>query len=326
MKRREFLAASAAIGAVAASGRSAWAKGYPERPIQMIVPWAAGGGTDAVGRILASVLQKDLGVPVNVVNRTGGSGVVGHDVIARAKPDGYTIGIATVEIGMLHWEGLTKLSYKDYDVLGIVNQDPAGLAVSSDSEYKTAAELIDAIKKKPKGTFTASGTGQGGIWNVALDGLMVNQGLPSDQVTWIPSQGAAPALTDMVAGGVNMVTASLPEAQAMIEAGRIRPLAVMGKQRLAKFPDVPTLKQAIGSDWTMAAWRGVFAPKGLPEDVKARLVKAVAAAYQSAEYNKFMTSRGLGMIYMPPKEAVDFAATTDASFGRVMKAAGLSKS
>ncbi|WP_102223030.1 tripartite tricarboxylate transporter substrate binding protein [Acidimangrovimonas sediminis] len=325
MKRREFLAAGAAAGAVAASGSSAWAKDYPSRPIQLIVPWAAGGGTDAVARILGSVMQKDLGVPVNVVNRTGGSGVVGHDAIARAKPDGYTIGLATVEIGMLHWQGLTKLTYADYDILGVVNQDPAGITVSADSKYKTAEELIAAIKKQPKGSFTASGTGQGGIWNVALDGLMMDQGMPADQVTWIPSQGAAPGLTDMVAGGVSMVTASLPEAQAMIEAGRVRALATMASKRLDKFPDVPTIKEALGSDWTMAAWRGVFAPKGLPDPVKAVLVKAVDEAYHSDDYKKFMTSRGLGMIYMPPKDAEAFAAKADASFGKVMKAAGLAK-
>ena len=100
---------------------------YPERPITLIVPWAAGGGTDATARIIGTLLEKELGQPVNVVNRTGGSGVVGHSAIAPAAPDGYTIGIITVEIGMMHWQGLTELNGASYTPIGLVNADPAGV-------------------------------------------------------------------------------------------------------------------------------------------------------------------------------------------------------
>ncbi|PRX09362.1 UNVERIFIED_ORG: tripartite-type tricarboxylate transporter receptor subunit TctC [Martelella mediterranea] len=323
MKRRTFIAAVATAAAALTTMSSVQAADYPSRPIQMIVPWGAGGGTDAVGRIIASVMQEDLGVPVNVVNRTGGSGVVGHSAIATAKPDGYTIGIATVEVGMLHWQGLTDMTYKDFDILGIVNQDPAGISVSSSSDFDTAAGLMEAIKSQPAGTFKASGTAQGGIWHIALAGLMLDQGLPADQVTWVPSKGSAPALTDMVAGGVDMVTSSLGEGEAMIRADRVKALATMSKDRLPTFPDVPTLKEAIGSDWTMAAWRGVFAPAGLPDDVNARLSEAVEKAYNSAEYKSFMEGRGQGMVWMSGQEAIDFVANSDASLGKVMKAAGL---
>jgi tripartite-type tricarboxylate transporter receptor subunit TctC len=136
---------------------------YPERPITLIVPWAAGGGTDATARIIGTLLEKEVGQPVNVVNRTGGSGVVGHSAIAQATPDGYTIGIITVEIGMMHWQGLTDLTGASYTPLGLVNFDPAGLQVAADSPYKTANDLIAAIKANP-GKLKASGTGQGGIW------------------------------------------------------------------------------------------------------------------------------------------------------------------
>ena len=129
MQRRTLLGTSAA--AAIAFGRSSLAAGYPERPITIICPWGAGGGTDATSRIVASILERDLGVPVTVVNRTGGSGVVGHSAIATAAPDGYTLGIITVEIGMMHWQGLTELSYKDYTPLALMNEDPAGLQVGS---------------------------------------------------------------------------------------------------------------------------------------------------------------------------------------------------
>src|SRR6188474_868995 len=119
---------------------------YPERPIQLIVPWAAGGGTDATARIIGTLLEKELGQPVTVVNRTGGSGVVGHSAIAGAPADGYTIGIITVEIGMMHWQGLTDLTGASFTPLALVNADPAGVQVAADAPYKSVADLLAAIK------------------------------------------------------------------------------------------------------------------------------------------------------------------------------------
>src|SRR5216684_7171727 len=110
---------------------------YPQRPVQLIVPWGAGGGTDATARIIGTLLEKELKQPFNVVNRTGGSGVVGHDAIARATPDGYTIGMITVEITMMHHVGLTDLKYSDYTPIGLVNADPAAINVRADSPYKS---------------------------------------------------------------------------------------------------------------------------------------------------------------------------------------------
>ena len=144
---------------------------YPERPITLIVPWGAGGGTDATARIIGTLLEKELGQPVNVVNRTGGSGVVGHAAIASAAPDGYTIGMITVEIGMMHWVGLTQLNGTSYTPIGIVNADPAGVQVRADAPYKDVNDLVKAIKANP-GKFKASGTGQGGIWQLAIAGML----------------------------------------------------------------------------------------------------------------------------------------------------------
>ena len=164
---------------------------YPQRPIQLIVPWGAGGGTDATARIIASIMEKDLKQPINVVNRTGGSGVVGHDAIAKAAPDGYTIGLITVEIAMMHHQGLTALTPGDYTPIGLVNADPAGIHVRTDSPYKSVKDLLAAIKANP-GKMKASGTGQGGIWHLALVGWLTAMGLKPDHVAWVPSNGAAP--------------------------------------------------------------------------------------------------------------------------------------
>ena len=158
MNRRCFLPLMAAALTLSTLTTPALAE-YPERPIEMIVPWGAGGGTDAVGRIFAQMLQQELGKPVNVVNRTGGSGVVGHTAISRARPDGYTIGIVTIEIDMMHWQGLTQLTHEDFDFLAMVNADPGGLMVAEDAPWQTAADLRDAMKSEPAGTLKASGTG-----------------------------------------------------------------------------------------------------------------------------------------------------------------------
>jgi len=212
MLRRRLLGAAAAIAALGLGIATAEAA-YPERPITIVVPWGAGGGTDATARILGSLMEQELGVPVTVVNRTGGSGVVGHSAIANAEPDGYTLGIVTVEIGMMHWAGLTDLTYEDYTPLALYNEDPAGVQVRADAPWDTIEELLDHVRDNPAGTLTGSGTGQGGIWHLALAGMLQNAGMESDRVPWVPSEGAAPGLQDLVAGGVDVVTCSVPEAQ-----------------------------------------------------------------------------------------------------------------
>src|SRR5215218_5321857 len=297
---------------------------YPERPVQLIVPWAAGGGTDATARIIGTLLEKDLGQPVTVVNRTGGSGVVGHAAIASAPPDGYTIGLATVEIGMMHWQGLTELSGASYTPIGLVNADPAGVQVRADAPYKTVQDLLAAIKANP-GKFKASGTGQGGIWHLALAGLLKDQKIDPAAVPWVPSNGAAPGLQDMVAGGVEIAPVSLPEARALIDAGKVKSLAIMNDKPAALYPNVPTLKSAIGSNWTMAAWRGIVAPKGIPADVRNKLAATVQKVANSKEYHDFMASRGFGVVYSGPEEFGRFMAKADTDLGATMKAVGLVK-
>lgn len=297
---------------------------YPDRPITMIVPWGAGGGTDATARIIASLMEKELGQPVNVVNRTGGSGVVGHSAIAQAAPDGYTIGMITVEIAMMHWQGLTELTPASYTPIGLVNADPAGIHVPADSPYKTVNELLAAIKANP-GKFKASGTGQGGIWHLAIAGLLRDQKIDPATVAWVPSNGAAPGLQDMIAGGVQIVPCSLPEARALIEAGKVKSLAIMDPKPSALFPNVPTLKSAVGSDWTMAAWRGIAAPKGVSKEVSDKLLAVLKKVYDSKDYQGFMAQRGFGIIWAGPEDYAKFMAKSDADLGAVMKAVGIAK-
>jgi tripartite-type tricarboxylate transporter receptor subunit TctC len=297
---------------------------YPQRPVQLIVPWGAGGGTDATARIIATLLEKELKQPFNVVNRTGGSGVVGHDAIAKATPDGYTIGMITVEITMMHHVGLTQLKHTDYTPIGLVNADPAAINVRADSPYKSVKDLIAAIKANP-GKMKASGTGQGGIWHLAIAGLLKQQGIDPNALPWVPSNGAAPGMQDMVAGGVDVVPCSIPEARPMIDAGKARALAIMDANPPALYPNVPTLKKELNSDWAIAAWRVIAAPKGIPADAQKTLSTALKKVYDSKDYKEFMASRGFGVIWADAAGTTKFMAQSDQNLGAALKAVGLAK-
>lgn len=297
---------------------------YPERPITLIVPWGAGGGTDAVARFFAAHLEKDLGQPVNVVNRTGGNGVVGHSAIAQAAPDGYTLGLITVEITMMHWQGLTELSPTSYQPLALVNADPAGFQVRADSPYKTVKDVIDAVKANP-GKLKASGTGQGGIWHLAIAGLLADLKIDPNAVPWVPSNGAAPGLQDLVAGGVDIVPCSIPEARSLIDAGKVKSLAIFADKPPALYPNLPTIKQATGSNWQTAAWRGFAMPKGTPKDIVDKLTNAIQKAHQSKEYQDFLTQRGFGSEWARQDDFAKYMAKGDADMGKVLKAVGIAK-
>lgn len=309
----------AAVAVLASTGAAAE---YPERPITLIVPWGAGGGTDATARIIGSLLEVELGQPINVVNRTGGSGVVGHQAIASADPDGYTIGMATVEIGMMHWAGLTDLTYQAYAPVALVNVDLAGIHVPADSDYETLDDLLSAIAASP-GELQASGTGQGGIWHLALAGMLQALGQEPAAVQWVPSQGAASGLQDMVAGGVDFVSCSLPEAQSLVDAGRVRSIALMGDERDPAFPDVPTVEEVTGTPWTLGTWRGIVAPAGTPDETVATLTEALKTVHESIEFQEFMASRGFGVAWLEGEAFRAFMEESDADLGAVMQAVGL---
>ncbi|MBL6946439.1 MAG: tripartite tricarboxylate transporter substrate binding protein [Rhodospirillales bacterium] len=314
--------AAAAVGMVAVSYGTALAK-YPERPIQIIIPWGAGGGTDATGRMIGTILKKYVGVPVNVVNRTGGQGVVGHSAIATAKADGYTLGVVTVEIAMMHWVGLTKLTSDDYTPIGLYNADPAGVQVSADSPWNSAKDMIADIKANP-GKFKGSGTSQGGIWHLALAGMLQEAGVDPGAAPWVPSKGAAPGLKELVAGGVSVVTCSPTEAGPLANAGKVKILAAMSDERMDAFPKVPTLKEQ-GIDWTIGAWRSFVGPKGLPQEVVDVLVPAFAKVIQDPDFKAFMKKRGFPIIYKDPAGLSAWYKTADKNMGGVLKAVGLAK-
>lgn len=298
---------------------------YPERPISLLVAWGAGGGTDTVARMFAAQLEEELGQPVNVVNQTGGGGIVGHAAMANAEPDGYTLGIATMEITVFEPMGLADIGPDSYTPIFRLAAIPAGLTVKADSPYQTAEELLAAIKEQPKGSFKSSGCGIGCAWHFAVTGWMKAEGLPPDQVLWIPSQGGAPALQDLAAGGLEMVTASNVESRSLLEAGEIRALAVMNDERQEAFPDVPTLKEATGADWTMSTWFGLVGPDGLPQDIVDTLQSASQAVYDSEKFQAFMAERGYVPIGEKPAEFEAFMGKQSEQLSGLIEELGLAK-
>ena len=298
---------------------------YPERPLTMLVAWSAGGGTDAVARVLAAQMEKELGVPITVVNRTGGGGVIGHTEMVKARPDGYTIGLASVELSTYYWSGTARFTAKDVTPIGLVNFDPSAVNVPTNSEWTDLRAVLNGIEAAPAGTYKLTGMAPGAGYHIAFSGLLAEEGIDPNKLIVIPTQGAQPGFQELAAGGADVQPSSLPEAKAMMDAGRVKALAVLSHKRLPAFPDVPTVKEAIGIDWAGGAWRGIVAPEGLPEDIAAQLDKAVYTAWHSEEFQRFMTERGFGMQYMGAKDFGRFLADQHESNGKTMTLLGLNR-
>jgi tripartite-type tricarboxylate transporter receptor subunit TctC len=293
-------AAAANIVTLADAAEAAW----PERPVSIIVPAGAGGGTDATARFVAQGLEERFGQPFNVVNQGQGGGVVGFTSITTAVPDGYTLGV------IYNFAHYRPMGQGDFDVvsmtpIGQFNFDPAGFHVRTDSPWSTLPEALDAIKADPGAYDIACGGGCGGSWPIALATLLVEWGVDLGEVRMISGQGAAAALQEMVAGGFDVVPCSVPEAGSLIDAGLVKGLAVFGTERLSAYPDIPTLEEAAGLSLELGAWRGLVGPAGLPDDVAQALETALEEIYNDASFQEAMTSRGFGLRW---RDAAEFEA------------------
>jgi len=295
----------------------------PSRPVQFIVPWGAGGGSDRIARMVAVLLEKEFGQPVTVVNRAGGSGAVGHAAGATAAPDGHTITNLNIDITFLHWTGVTPITYRDFTPVAVLNMDPAGVMVAAGSEWKSVKQILDYAKANP-GKLKASGSPSASTWHLAHIGLLRTVKIPIEAMPFIPSQGAASALQELVSGGVQMVTSSLVEGGPLLDAKKVRALANMADERDPAFANVPTLKE-MGLNWTIGAWRSVALPKGTPADIVSTYDKALAKIVKSKEFVDFMQKNGFKIMYKPAAEYATWLPKQDEMMGAVMREAGLAK-
>ena len=307
---------------IVVGGISAACAEYPERPITLIVPWGAGGGTDATGRILATLMEEELGQPINVVNRTGGGSVIGHKEIADADPDGYTLGIITTELSMFHWLGTSELTYKDFTPLGLYNADPSAVVVRTDGPFDSMDALTTAIEENAA-AIRAGGANQGGVNHLAYVTL-VNE-LDGNRAFWVPTEGAAPALQLLASGAIDVGVVQLPEAQGLIDAGELKALSILGTERDPAHPNLPTIKESTGIDFPINGWRGLGGPSDLPDDVSATLIEVMADVVSSHAFADLMAKRSYGVVWEGGDAFVDYLAQRDEAFGKAMNAAGLVK-
>ncbi len=317
--------AAGLVVAVTALGGGCGQQGpYPNRAITLICPWAVGGGTDRVSRFWADALQQELGQPVTVVNRTGGSGAVGHSAGAHARPDGYTLTTITFELCTMHRMGIPAApTFDDYRCLLQINADPAALIVRDDAPWKTLDEFLAAVRDGPT-KLKMSGTATGGAWDLARAGLLQAADLPTDSVIWVPTEGAAPSLHELLGGHIDVVCCSIPEAAQNLEGDALRALAVMSDERLEEFPDVPTAREA-GVDWVAVGWRGLAVPKETPEEIAALLEKTCRSIAESDEYRNFMRKQRFGVKIRTSDDFTAFLREQDAQWQSVVQSAGYAR-
>ncbi len=313
--RRARLVALVLVALVATAAGCRSQRAYPNRPILLVCPWSAGGGTDRVSRQVAALLEQELGVPVNVVNATGGAGVTGHTRGAIAQPDGYTLTMATVELHMLHWRGLTSVSYKDYEPVALLNRDATAVFVRNDSPYHNIDQLELAIREAP-GKLRASGTTHGGAWHLGMTHWLLSVGLKPADVNWIPFNGSTPSLQELMAGGLDFVCCSLPEAQTLVEGNQLRCLGVMSQERIAQFPDIPTFIEQ-GRDCTFVGWRGIVLPKDTPPEVVDRVAEALHKVVENEQFREFMDNSGFNVSWAAPDEFRAILADDYELFGKL---------
>lgn len=320
MRTTTISVAMAALVLAAASAEAAW----PERAVTIIVPAGAGGGTDATGRLLAAGLQEIFKKPFNVLNNGEGGGVVGHTMIMSAKPDGYTLGIV-FPFAQMKLMGQGDISADKFTPIAQYNFDPAALQTRADGPYADFAAAITALKADPGRFKMSCGGGCAGAWDIPVTGMLLDQGVDAAKLVRIPSKGAAAGLQELVAGGVDFIAASLPEAGPLIQADKVRPLVVLAESRTPAFPEVPTVKELTGKLFEGGAFRGVAGPAGLPEEVVVALEKALQQIYASGSFQKQMTDRGFGLKWRGRAEFTAFLRQHEADTKRIMTALGMLK-
>lgn len=307
-----------ALVGLAGAAQAAW----PERAVTIIVPWSAGGGTDATARTLAQKLEERFGQPFNVVNRTGGGGLVGHVAIANAPADGYTLGVITIEITMYKAQGLPGAEPENFTLIGRFNADPIGINVRADAPYTSAKELIEAVKADP-GAIKASGANRGGLSHLAWAGLLNKLGIAPDASPWVASDGSAPAMQQLAAGAIGVVSTSPAEARPLVDAGEAKTLALISGERTEVFPDLPTTDEIFGINWSPLPFRGLAGPAGLPEDVTATLSTALAEITADPGFKEFMASRGFSVAYQDSPTFTETVMNARTGLVEAMKAVGM---
>ena len=300
MNRR--LALSAALVSLTAA-LPASAADYPTHPVEIIVPFNAGGGTDALARAFADIARKHMAQSFVINNKPGASGVIGWSDVVNSKPDGYKLALMTVELTILPHLGMSKFGTEEFAPIARLNYDPAAITVKADAPWNTVEEFI-AAAKKANGEMKMGNSGNGSIWHLAAASVEDKTGA---KFSHIPYPGAAPAVLSLLGGHIDAVAVSPAEVAPHLASGKLKMLGVMAEQRLKAFEKVPTLKER-GIDVSIGAWRGLGAPKGTPKEVLDVLKVVTQKTMAEPAMREAMEKLALGYSY---GDEVAFKETID---------------
>ncbi len=320
MRRIGFLVV--ALLAVALLAPAPAKAAFPERDITLVVPWAAGGGTDTLARTLVKNGKKYFGVNINVVNRVGGTGVVGMDSVAKAKPDGYNVAVVTFNLSTYRLLGQSELSYRDFDLIALLNRSPAGLSVKGDSQFKTMKELVEYAKANP-GVITVGHSGPAGAWHLAAAAIAQKYGL---KFTFVPFDGAAPTRTALVGGHITMCASGMDEMLQFYQTKQARFLAAVTPTRNPFFPEVPTVAEAgYPLESYIYDWRGLGTTKGTTPEILKVLRDGFQKAAEDPDYIALMDKVTLPRTYLDSEKFQEFLSGMEKSLEPTLDQLGLLK-
>lgn len=294
---------------------------YPTQPIRLIVSFAAGGPTDVFARLVASKLEKELGQPIIVENKPGGGSNIGSEFVAKAKPDGYTLLVGTVAnaTNMGIYKNLGYDTVRDFAPITQIMSSPSVLVVNNNIPVKTLDELVAYIKERP-GKLNYASSGAGGMQHHAAEMLKLRAGI---DMLHIPYKGAAPALTDVIGGTVNMGFKTASGVMPAIQSGKVRAIAVAGNSRLAQLPDIPTMAEAGMPGIEADSWNGLFAPAGTPPAIINRLAEATIKVLQTQEIKERFAAISATPVGSSPAEFSQYVRDEVQKWGKVAKEANV---
>ncbi len=286
---------------------------FPAKEVQIIIPWAAGGATDLIFRALAATTGKYLGKAVVVVNRPGGGGAVGYTEAAQAKPDGHTLVSAVTPLTILPHQVTTAFTYKNFDAIINVVDDPSMFLVRSDAPWKSLRDFLDYAKKNPDMITVGNSGAGGGVHLVAL----AFERAAGVKFNHIPFSGGGPSVTALLGGHINAVSVSPPEGIEHVKAGKLKIIALFAEKRFEMFPDVPTVKEQ-GIDFVMGMWRGLVAPKGTPPDAVKKLHDAFKQGMDDPVFKKNAKDMAVNLSYLGPEAFGKLLAHDHEFFGKLI--------